>query len=333
MATKKTNNPKRVLVTGGLGFIGHKIVQLLEKQKYKVEIADVLTTYGLLDKEELEYLYGERLKTINKNTKVHKVDVAELDETNTVFATFKPDYVIHLASLPNQNLVGQNPVEAAHTMCQGTSNVLDNCVRHKVQKVLYISSSMVLGSFNDETSPDGVNELHKADPMGAYAIWKFAGEKIVEDFNRVHGLDYTIVRPSAVYGPMDNAERVIGRFMISAMRDRTLTVNGETECLDFTYVDDVAQGIIDALVKGKKGIYHLTRGKSVTIKQAADTIVKIVGKGKVKVGAKNKDMPSRGALNCSKAKKDFKYNPKIDIDKGLEMYYNWIKQAEFYKAK
>tara|TARA_R110002126_G_scaffold25660_3_gene87711 strand:- start:838 stop:1860 length:1023 start_codon:yes stop_codon:yes gene_type:complete len=324
---------KRILVTGGMGFIGHKVVEKLQKQNYKVEVIDVLTTYGLLDKEELEYLYNERLRKFRKDTKIHKVDIAEIEQLNSVFEQAKPDYVIHLASFPNDKLARGNPVEAAHTMCQGLANVLENSVRHGVKKILYVSSSMVLGSFSDETSPQGVTELHNTDPSGTYGIWKRAGEQLLEQCSKDHGLDYTTVRPSAVYGPLDNSNRVVGQFLINSMRDKKLSVNGDTERLDFTYIDDLAKGIIDALFKGKKGIYHLTRGQSATIKHVAETIVKLVGKGTVEIKEKDTAFPSRGTLNISKAKTDFNFDPKISIDNGLEMYYNWIKDAEFYKEK
>lgn len=324
---------KRILVTGGLGFIGHKVVEKLQKQNYKVEVIDVLTTYGLLDKEELEYLYNERLRKFRKDTKIHKVDIAEIELVNAVFDKFKPDYVVHLASFPNDKLARDNPVEAAHTMCQGLANVLDNTVRHGVKKILYASSSMVLGSFSDETSPQGVNELHNTDPHGSYAIWKLAGEQIVKQFHSDHELDYTIVRPSAVYGPLDNGNRVIAKFLINAMQDRKLSVHGDTESLDFTYVDDLADGIIGALLRGKTSTYHLTRGQGITIKHAAETVVSTVGKGSVEIKEKDKNQPSRGTLDISKAKADFDFDPKINIEEGIKLYYEWIKDSVYWSSK
>ena len=317
---------KRILVTGGLGFIGHKVVEQLQKQNHRVEVIDVLTTYGLLDKGELEYLYNERLAKFREDTIIHKIDVAEIELVNDIFVKLQPDYVVHLASFPNEKLASANPVEAAHTMCQGLANVLENSARHNVQRFLYVSSSMVLGDFSFPA-----DETHTPDPKGSYAIWKHAGEKLVENFSKKHNLDYVTVRPSAVYGPLDNCNRVVGKFILNAKADRTLSVNGEDERLDFTYVDDLAQGMIQALLKGKTGIYHLTRGDARTIKEAAEIAVKIAGKGSVEINDPDDNMPSRGTLIVEKAHNDFEYNPKIDIDKGIELYYNWIKESKFYK--
>jgi nucleoside-diphosphate-sugar epimerase len=316
---------KKILVTGGMGFIGHNVVKLLQSLKHNVQVIDALTTYGVTNKEELEYLYNQRLTKINKKTQVYKIDIADAG-VDQVFDSFKPDVVIHLASFPRQATVQANPTEAAHTMCKGLVNVLDCCARHEVAKVLYASSSMVYGNFDDAKEDDQLN------PSGSYSIWKIAGEELVKEYNRTTGLDYVIVRPTAVYGPMDISDRVISKFLISAMRDETLNVNGANETLDFTFVDDCATGIVLASLGHTIGTYNISRSHRCTIAEAANLAVKIVGKGSVNIRDKDKDFPSRGKLNTSKAQKDFKFDPKIDIDKGLEMYYNWIKDSTFYKV-
>jgi nucleoside-diphosphate-sugar epimerase len=316
---------KKILVTGGMGFIGHNVVRLLQSLKHDVQVVDALTSYGVTNKEELEYLYNQRLTKINKKTQIYKIDIAD-SSLDQVFDSFKPDVVIHLASFPRQATVRANPTEAAHTMCKGLVNVLDCCARHEVAKVLYASSSMVYGNFDDAKEDDQLN------PSGSYSIWKIAGEELVKEYNRTTGLDYVIVRPTAVYGPMDISDRVISKFLISAMRDETLNVNGANETLDFTFVDDCATGIVLASLGHTIGTYNISRSHRCTIAEAANLAVKIVGKGSVNIRDKDKDFPSRGKLNTSKAQKDFKFDPKIDIDKGLEMYYNWIKDSTFYKV-
>ncbi len=318
---------KRILVTGGLGFIGHKVVEKLQAMKHSVDVVDVLTTYGMLDKEELEYLYNERLKRISENTQVHKIDFAEIEQLNSVFEQAKPDYVIHLASFPNDKLARGNPVEAAHTMCQGLANVLENSVRHKVKKLLYVSSISVLGSFSDETSPQGVTELHNTDPLGSYAIWKYAGEKLVQDFYKTHDLDYTIVRAGSVYGEFQSKDTKIGKLFASAIKDTKLTVYGDTDSVDLTYIDDFAQGTIDALLKGNTGIYNIASGNGITYKQLAENIISVVGNGTIQIKPKNTNGLSRGVINCDKAKKDFKFDPKINIEEGIKLYYERLKST------
>lgn len=313
---------KRVLVTGGLGLIGYNVVKLLQSKKETVQIIDAFTTYGSTNKEELEELYKQRLKEININTQIYKEDICT-PEIDQIFANFKPDVVIHIASFPREDAVKQNPVEAARTMCVGTANILDCCTRHKTERFVYVSSSMVYGDF------DHANELDKLNPSGQYSIWKIAGEELVKEYTQTTKQTAVILRPTAVYGPMDVSNRVIGTFFKKAMADETLYVNGKEETLDFTYVTDTATGIVQAsTVNNVSGTFNLSREQSVKIKDVADKVIKLVGKGKIKVRDKKDGMPSRGTLDCTEARKAFKYEPRIDIDKGLELYYNWFDKAK-----
>ena len=325
--TKTKQSKNKILVTGGLGLIGHNVVAQLQAAGHNVQIIDALTTYGSIDRDELEYLYNERLAKINKNTQIYKIDIAD-EAMEQIFYEFNPDYVIHLASFPREKAVKNNPVEAAHTMGQGLARVVDCAMRYKVKKLMYASSSMVYGNFED-----GVKEDAAINPKGAYAIWKVAGEQLVKDYYRQYGLPYVIVRPSAVYGPLDIGDRVIAKFLIAAMRGRTLTVNGADEKLDFTYVDDAAAGIIAATLSKHTGTYNITKGHSCTLEEAANLSVKLAGNGTVAVKEKDSSFPSRGALNIDAAKADFGYDPKVNIEEGFQKYHEWLTNSVYWSPK
>ncbi len=322
--SKKT----KILVTGGVGLIGHNVIKELQKsRKNDVQAVDAFTTYGTLPNEELEYLFAQRLKEIDTNTQIFKEDIC-VPQIDEIFKTFQPDVVIHLASFPNEATVNANPIEAARTMCVGTANLLDCCTRHKTNRFVYISSSMVYGDFNEATEENTLN------PSGQYSIWKIAGEELVKEYNRATGQDYVIIRPTAVYGPLDVSNRVIGTFFKRAMADETLYVNGKEETLDFTYVRDTATGIaLASVAKNVTGTYNISRGKKEKILDVANAIVKLVGKGTVKVVEKKTNMPSRGTLDCTSAMMAFKFNPKIDIEEGLKNYYDWIKDSVYWSKK
>jgi len=327
MAKSKTKNKKtakknklKILVTGGLGFIGHNVVKILQHDKHDVQVIDAFTSYGSVAVPELEYLYNERLKQINESTQIYKEDIC-VPEIDEVFSKFKPDVVIHLASFPREAAVRANPVEAARTMCVGTANILDCCTRHKTKQFVFISSSMVYGDFEHALEEDRLN------PSGQYSIWKIAGEEIVHHYTETTKQSSIILRPTAVYGALDISDRVVGTFFKRAIADDILYVNGEDETLDFTYVTDTAKGIAQAATtKGVSGIFNISKQEKVTIKSVAERVVALVGKGTVKVRDRKLGMPSRGTLDCTKAREAFKFNPKISIDEGLELYYNSIKQ-------
>jgi len=123
--------------------------------------------------------------------------------------------------------------------------------------------------------------------------------------------------------------------MLTAMRGGVLNVNGAGETLDFTYVDDAANGIVAAALSNNTNnkTYNITKSHSRTLLEAAELAVKIVGKGSINVRDKDADFPSRGALNIDAAKRDFGFDPKVDVEEGFQKYYDWLSASDFWKNK
>ena len=311
-----------ILVTGGLGLIGHHVVKKLEDLGEQVVITDTRTNYGIISQAEIDYLISQRLKSITTD-KIHRVDISERDSVEWLFRHYRPSAVVHLASFPRQKVVNADPAQGAKIMSEGLLNLLEACVKYQCTRFLYASSSMVYGDFKDYVKEDAV-----CRPQGQYGIMKLAGEWLVRDYTRRYGLAHTIIRPSAVYGELDVEDRVISKFILSAMRDQVLKVNGANETLDFTYVNDAADGIAAATVNiaANNNTYNITKSHSHSLLQAAQLAVKIVGKGSIEVRNKDADFPSRGALNIDAARRDLGFDPKVDIEEGFERYYEWLKQ-------
>lgn len=317
----------RILVTGGMGFIGHNVVAQLEDLGHDVTLVDNFTDYGIIPEDELNSLMLERQTQIS--SVCYMYDIAE-SAVETAFRGVQPELVIHLASFPRQKVVNSNPTLAADTMMKGLLNLCELSSKYKVNRFVYVSSSMVYGDFKD-----GTNEYAFCIPQGQYAIMKHAGEELVRDYGQRGCFDYTIVRPSAVYGPRDVEDRVISKFFMAAIRDEVLKVNGKNEKLDFTHVTDTASGIVGASLSKNTAYrtYNITRGESRTLLEAAELIIKIVGKGKIEVTHKSEDYPSRGSLSINAARKDFGYDPKVDIEEGFQNYYEWLSNSSFWSKK
>lgn len=318
----------KILVTGGMGLIGHNVVARLETLGHTVVIVDTKTTYGIIPQSEIDYLMEERKKKI-KTRFVFDMDIADRN-INKLMQSHRPDVVMHLASFPRQKVVNANPQLGSKTMSEGLLNLLEASVREKVKKFIYISSSMVYGDFTDD-----VTENAECKPQGQYGIMKYAGELLVKDYTRKHGMAHTIIRPSAVYGPLDVEDRVIAKFMLQAMRGQTLKVNGANETLDFTFSTDAADGMVAAALSenAMNKTYNITKSHSRTLLDAAQLAVKIVGKGSIEVRGKDADFPSRGALNISAARRDFGFDPKIDVEEGFQKYYDWLSTSPYWQAK
>lgn len=319
----------KFLVTGGHGLIGHNVVQRLQAREEDVVVVDNHTTYGIIPQAEIDYLIGERLKKLADHTH-YDYDIADTDVVEAVFANEKPNVVIHMASFPRQKVVNANPVHGADVMMRGLINLLESAKTHGVERFVYISSSMVYGDFEDQ-----VEEEDACNPQGQYGIMKLAGEWLVKDYARRTGMEYVIIRPSAVYGPLDVEDRVVAKFMLAAMRGATLKVNGADETLDFTYVDDAADGIVAAATRimARNNTYNITKSHSVSLKEAAEMIVGIVGKGTIEVRDKDADFPSRGALNIDRARTILGYDPKVDVEEGFREYYRWLKDSLYWSPK
>lgn len=319
----------KFLVTGGGGFIGHNVVCELEKLGHEVIILDIQTRYNdSISVEEFKFLTNKRELKISDKTIYYYGKVT--DNLEGIFNKHKPDMVISLASYPRQKTVMTFPADAAMTMVTGLVNLCEYSLKHNVQKIVHISSSMVYGDFCDSA----ISEEAICNPTNLYGVLKLAGENILKDYEK-RGLNYTILRPSAVYGPNDVSDRIVGKFILNAMNNTDLHVNGSDEYLDFTYIDDVVKGIVDAALSCNtlNKTYNISRGRRRLILEAAKLAVKIVGKGNIIIRNKDSNFPSRGTLDIHAASTDFNFSPTVDIEQGFTIYHEYIQHNSFFRNK
>ena len=319
-----------ILVTGGLGLIGHNVVKRLQDKGHLVSIVDSKTNYGIIPQDELDYLMTERRKKIDRDSYIYERDICDAHAVDHIFNVEQPEIVIHMASFPRQKVVNANPAAGSRVMSEGLLNLLEASNKYDVRKFIYMSSSMVYGDFTDDVKEDAI-----CKPQGQYGIMKLAGEWLVKDYTRKTNLVHTIIRPSAVYGPLDVEDRVISKFLLTAMRGDTLKVNGEKETLDFTYVEDAADGIVAATLSDntENKTYNITKSHSVTLLNAAHLAIKLAGGGTLLIKNKDADFPSRGSLNIDAARKDFGFNPKVDVEEGFQKYYEWLSTSKYWQTK
>lgn len=314
-----------ILVTGGMGLIGHHVVGLLRRD-HTVTVIDNQTTYGVIPQAEIDYLMAERWASIDHHPFVC-ADIVDADVIDKVFADTRPDCVIHMASFPRQKVVNADPRSGSDVMSRGLINLLESAKMFGCRRFVYISSSMVYGDFQDQVREDA-----PCRPLGQYGILKLAGEWLVRDYARRTGMESVIIRPSAVYGPLDVEDRVISRFMLTAMRGGELIVNGPAETLDFTYVTDAASGIASAALTAQAAdrTYNITKSHSWSLLRAAELAVEIVGRGTIRCRDRDQDFPRRGALNIDAARRDLGYDPQIDVEQGFQRYYDWLRDSVYW---
>lgn len=320
----------KTLITGGAGFIGHNVIKLLRSHGIDCYSIDSRTDYGFIPQDELDYLIKGRTNRSGYSPLV--VDIRDTDKIKSHVGVFDIKCIVHLASFPRQKVVQQDPVTASQVMVTGLINLLQAASIYKVRRFVYVSSSMVYGNFDSGVTEDAV-----CSPQGQYGIMKYMGEKLVEDYCVKHGIEYVIVRPSAVYGEWDVDDRVVSKFALAALRDQELVVRGANERLDFTHVDDTAQGIVGAVLSKNttNKIYNITRSNpnTITLAEAADLITQIVGHGSVKLVERDLNFPSRGRLSITRAQHDFNYNPTINVEEGFKRYIDWLQSSTFWQTR
>jgi nucleoside-diphosphate-sugar epimerase len=184
---------------------------------------------------------------------------------------------------------------------------------------------MVYGNFESAE----VTEEHPLNPIGIYGALKLGGEKLVIAYQQVFGLSYTIVRPSALYGPRCVSRRVGQIFVEEALAGRPLKIEGDgEERLDFTYIDDLVNGLCLAIAHpgAKNQVFNMTYGAARSIADLVEVLKRQFPDVEVQHVPRDRLMPFRGTLNVDKARRLVGYEPAFPIDIGFEKYVEWYRR-------
>ena len=311
----------KFLITGGKGFIGSKIVEMLCKDGHQLTVVDNEDTYGIMTTSQLNKLYEWRTRNwIAKKVNYIKGDI--LDRLTCLKAfSHHPDIVIHLATYPRAKIVDDDPILGVPKVINTTTNLLWHSEKFGVRKFVYVSSSMVYGDFKDGTKEDA-----NTKPKNIYGEAKLTGERMVKLFAKRDNLNYNIIRPSGVYGPGDMPDRVVSKFFEKAMENETITLHNGENKVDFTYRQDAARGIVLAALSPVSNVsFNITAGNATSLRTLAETIIKITGsESEIEDIGNHKLYPMRGTLNISRAKDLLGYEPEFTLEQGLKSYYDWL---------
>jgi len=299
----------KILVTGGAGFIGSHVVDLLIKNNHEVAIIDNLSS-------------GKK-ENINYKAKFYHEDLNFFENIKKIFYEFNPEVVYHFAAQINLRKSIEDPIFDAKENILLTLNLLELSKEFRIKHFIFSSSCAVYG--NIDKVP--ITENDEKKPLSPYGISKLTIEKYLEYYNKIHNLKYTSLRYSNVYGPRQNTKSeagVIAIFLESMFAGKNPTIFGGTQTRDFIYVEDVANANLAVLNNEKSEIYNVGSGKEIDIiglfskinkyfKNSFDPTYKEFKKGEQK----------RICLDCKKIKNELNWEPKIFLDKGLDITYCW----------
>ena len=333
------NNISNVAIVGGCGFIGHNLALHLKKNyNINVSIIDSLSVNNLLsftdseikNKDLYTSILNDRIILLNKNKIILRViDARNYHLLSNELTKIKPDIIVHLAAVSHANKSNKDPHSTFDHSLRTLENTLD-WSRHSGTKLVYLSSSMVYGNFDGKE----VDEEANCSPIGIYGALKFAAEKIIIAYNQVFDLNYTIIRPSALYGERCISRRVGQIFIENALFGKKISINGlGDEKLDFTYILDLIQGISKSIgnEKAYNQIFNITFGEGREILKLIEIIKDNFSNIEVEFKERSKLVPVRGTLSNAKSKDLLGYRSEWPLEKGYQQYISWYK--DFFDKK
>lgn len=294
------NNMSKVLVTGGLGFIGSHIVDKLVKLGHKVVVIDDCST-GLI-------------KNKNKKAKLYKYSLCLFPTVRKMFEKEKFQYIFHCAAQINLRQSVEDPVHDALLDAVTSVNLIELCRGFKIKKFIFSSSGGAI--YGDGIIPS--SELFDCNPMSPYGINKLYIEKYLEYVYKTFGFKYISLRYANVYGKGQNPDSecgVIAKFDKNKKEKRQSIINGDgLQTRDFVHVNDVVSANIIAMGSKKCGSYNIGTSREINILKIAKLLGIKPKFGKGKIGEQR-----RSCLYFGKALKELKWKPKISIEKGIKM--------------
>ena len=325
---------QKIVLVGGAGFIGHNLALELKRLGADVQVIDSLhiNNIGAFveigDAIQSNVLYlkllHSRLHLLNEaGIPLHVIDARDYQVLGRTLGILKPEVIVHLAAVAHANQSNKNPYNTFDHSLRTLENGLD-CSRGYKPHFIYFSSSMIYGNFATGT----VTEETPCNPIGIYGALKFAGEKLVQAYNQVFDMPYTIIRPSALYGERCVSRRVGQIFIENALNGLDIEVAGDgTDRLDFTYIMDLIQGVVKVI--GNKNsfnqIFNITYGSGRSIEEMLDILRAHIPDVKVNMTPRDRLMPKRGTLSIDKARDLIGYNPEYPLEEGFAHYIKWYK--------
>ncbi|HUF37599.1 MAG TPA: SDR family oxidoreductase [Anaerolineales bacterium] len=306
---------KKVLVTGGAGFIGSHVVDLLIEAGHDVAVVDDFST-------------GRR-RNLNPAARLYEVDIRS-PQLRDVFAAERPEIVDHHAAQVDVRLSVRDPMLDADINILGSLNVLEQAREFEVQKIVYSSTGGAVYGDPDYLPCD---ENHPIRPLSQYGASKYIVEQYLRLYRELYGFEYVVLRYPNVYGPRQDPHGeagVVAIFTGKMLQGLQTVINGDgQQTRDFVYVKDCARANLLALESVETGVFNLASGKGTTINDLAALLQEVTGcpldpiHGPAKIGETR-----RIYLDARRARKTLGWTPEVPLPDGLEQTVAYFREVE-----
>jgi dTDP-glucose 4,6-dehydratase len=323
---------KKIIVTGGLGFIGSNLIDLLLKKKFFVINIDK-ATYSSNHYNVKEFRNSKKYKFIKLDIKNRKFQ--------EILFRYKPHGIFNLAAETHVDRSIDNPDSFIQSNIVGVYNLLEsfkNFSKKNKSKLIHISTDEVYGDILTGRS----HEKYPYQPSSPYAASKAASDHLVSSYVRTYNLPAIVTNCSNNYGPKQHPEKLIPKLIYNILNNKPLPIYGKgTNSREWIYVKDHCEALIKVFLKGKTGeFYNIGSNKNMNNLEVTKELLKI-SKKLFTVGSNVeinfvKDRPGhdiRYALNSNKIKKKLGWQPKTSFSKGIKLTVDWyFENKSYYKS-
>ena len=320
---------KNIIVTGGLGFIGSNLIELLLKKKYNILNIDKITYSS--------NFYNIKNFKYHKNYKFIKCDIGDKRIKNILFK-FKPNCIFNLAAETHVDRSIDDPKKFINSNIIGVYNLLENFKKFSKKynsKLIHISTDEVFGDILKGRS----SEKHPYKPSSPYAASKAAADHLINSYIRTYKLPVIVTNCSNNFGPKQHPEKLIPKLIYNILNNRPLPIYGKgTNSREWIYVKDHCEALFRIFQKGKIGqFYNIGSNKNLSNIEVCKNILNVSKKiiklrDKVKITFV-KDRPGhdiRYALDSRKIRKELRFKPKINFKDGIKLTFEWYRNNKSY---
>ena len=336
---------KKILVTGAAGFIGYHVCEALIKQGHRVIGLDNINDYydvnlkfarlsDLGIAKEAATVFAEiTASTIHgSNMQFIRLNLEDRGALPKLFKTFNFDMVCNLAAQGGVRYSIENPEAYIDSNVTGFLNILECCRHHRVKRLVYASSSSVYGNSDDIPFKETANV---DTPISLYAATKKSNELMAHTYSHLYNIETIGLRFFTVYGPWGRPDMAMFLFTDAIINNKPIKVfNNGNLSRDFTYIDDITDGVVNTLVKESKNdslykLYNIGNGKPVQLQDFIESLEKSLDTSAIKnlLPMQAGDVYQTFADTTS-LEQDYDYKPQIEVDRGIKEFVSWYK--EFY---
>lgn len=322
---------KKVLVTGGAGFIGSNVAEFLLNRGDDVVIVDEMNDYYDIKIKQANLNHLRTLFPEKCRLSIYKGDICDEDFMTNIFEQEQPKWICHMAARAGVRPSIQDPFVYIHSNIKGTTQLMELAHQFGVENFVFASSSSVYGGSKSSYFSESENV---DNPVSPYAASKKACELLAYTYHHLYQLNISALRFFTVYGPRGRPDMAPFKFIDRISRGVEIQQFGDgSSSRDYTYISDIVDGVVRAIDRRHKyEVFNLGKGDGTSLKDFIDLVQKYTGKkATIKIMP---DQPGDVPYTCAdvnKAQKLLGYKSKVPFEEGIRMTVNWYNEAYLNK--